>query len=291
MILERTTQRSAERESRLGTGATAALLASPLVLVLAALLIVPLLALVGRSLGAPGGAGWSLTSYAAAVGEPRYWRALATTTALAASSTLGALLLCTPAALYIEGRSGRAGRILAVLLTVPLSLPGIVIGFFVILFLGRTGVVTRAVEAAAGDITAPAYGFWGMLLGYIYFQIPRVVLVLRGAVAAIDPDLLDAARTLGAPPWRVYTAVILPMLRPALIGAASLSVATAFGAYGTAATLSRSERVLPLEIAAAFTERFTPELAAALSVLLALLTGALLAAMNSLLREQRRSAR
>lgn len=288
MILRHSTPHTVEQEAR--PGATAALLVLPLVLTLLALLIVPLLALLGRSLVTPESLGWSLTNYAVVLSEPRYWRALVTTAALAVGSTFGALLLCLPTALYIEGRSGRTGRLLAVLLTVPLSLPGIVIGFFVILLLGRTGVVTRAVETTIGSVTAPAYTFWGLLLGYIYFQIPRVVLVLRGAVAAIDPDVLDAARTLGAPPWRVYTAVILPTLRSALLASASLSIATAFGAFGTAATLSRSERVLPLEIAAAFTERFAPELAAALSVLLALFTGMLLTTMHSLLHRQARSA-
>jgi putative spermidine/putrescine transport system permease protein len=252
-------------------------------LVLAVLLIFPLLVLARRSLATPGSGGWSLDSYAAILADARYWRALVTTTALAVTSTLGALLICTPAALSIERCPGRASRLLAVLLTIPLSLPGIVIGFFVILFFGRTGVATRALAAVTGaNAGAPAYTFWGLLLGYIYFQIPRVVLVLRGAVGAIDPDILDAARTLGAPPWRIYPAVILPALRPALLSAASLSVATAFGAFGTAATLSRGDRVLPLEIAAAFTERFVPELAAALSVLLAVLTAALLAAMQRL---------
>jgi len=265
----------------------AALLVAPLLLGLSLLLLWPLAILALRSIGV-GGEGLSFATYRAVLAEPRYWQVLGNTALLALASTIGALLLCTPAALYLEqpGASGR--RVLAVLLTIPLSLPGIVIGFFVILFFGRTGVATDLAEAALGRRVPPlAYTFWGMLLGYIYFQIPRVVLVLRGAAAAIDPDTLDAARTLGASPWRVYTAVVFPALRPALLGAASLSMATAFGAFGTAATLSRSYRVLPLEIAAAFTERFAPELAATLSVLLALLTAALLWSVGALGAERR----
>jgi putative spermidine/putrescine transport system permease protein len=265
----------------------AALLVAPLLLGLSVLLLWPLAILALRSIGV-GGEGLSFATYRAVLTEPRYWQVLGNTALLALASTIGALLLCTPAALYLEqpGASGR--RVLAVLLTIPLSLPGIVIGFFVILFFGRTGVATDLAEAALGRRVPPlAYTFWGMLLGYIYFQIPRVVLVLRGAAAAIDPDTLDAARTLGASPWRVYTAVVFPALRPALLGAASLSMATAFGAFGTAATLSRSYRVLPLEIAAAFTERFAPELAATLSVLLALLTAVLLWGVGALGAERR----
>ncbi|MCS6880341.1 MAG: ABC transporter permease subunit [Oscillochloridaceae bacterium] len=264
-------------------GAGAALLAAPLLLTLFALLIWPLVVLALRSLGAPEGVGVSVTTYLAVLREPRYWRVLGNTALLALVSTIGALALCTPAAIYLEWQRGRLSRALAVLLTIPLSLPGIVIGFFVILLFGRTGVVVSLAGALLGERPPPlAYNFWGLLVGYIYFQIPRVVLVLRGAVATIEPDTLDAARTLGAPPWRVYTAVILPVLRPALLGAASLSMATAFGAFGTAATLSRGYRVVPLEIAAAFTERFEPQLAATLSLLLALFTTVLLWTMGRL---------
>jgi putative spermidine/putrescine transport system permease protein len=267
--------------------AEAALLVAPLLLGLSVLLLWPLAILVFRSIGV-GGEGLSFATYRAVLAEPRYWQVLGNTALLALASTIGALLLCTPAALYLEQPGAHGRRMLAVLLTIPLSLPGIVIGFFVILFFGRTGVATDLAEAALGRRMPPlAYTFWGMLLGYIYFQIPRVVLVLRGAAAAINPDTLDAARTLGASPWRVYTAVVFPTLRPALLGAASLSMATAFGAFGTAATLSRSYRVLPLEIAAAFTERFAPELAAALSVLLALLTAVLLWGVGALGAEHR----
>lgn len=254
-----------------------ALLAAPLLITLFALLIWPLVVLALRSVGAPEGAGFSLTTYLAVLREPRYWRVLGNTALLALVSTIGALALCTPAAIYLEWQRGGLSRALAVLLTIPLSLPGIVIGFFVILLFGRTGVITGLAGTLIAQRPPPlAYSFWGLLLGYIYFQIPRVVLVLRGAVATIEPDTLDAARTLGARPWRVYTAVILPVLRPALLSAASLSMATAFGAFGTAATLSRGYRVLPLEIAAAFTERFEPQLAATLSLLLAIFTTVLL---------------
>ncbi|NJO81649.1 MAG: iron ABC transporter permease [Blastochloris sp.] len=282
MITDRAAAAGMPARTRTGIAVGAALLASPLLLALSVLVLWPLLTLLLRSFAGPDAALPGAT-YLDVLREPRYWRALGNTAVLALGSTIGALLLCTPAALYLERERSPLSRLLAVLLTIPLSLPGIVIGFFVILFFGRTGVATELAERAVGGRIEPiAYSFWGLLLGYIYFQIPRVVLVLRGAVAVIEPDTLDAARTLGAPPWRVYTAVILPMLRPALLGAASLSMATAFGAFGTAATLSRGYRVLPLEIATAFTERFLPELAATLSILLALLTASLLWLMGRL---------
>jgi len=241
----------------------------PLLILLAAFLLTPTAVLWIRSVNV--GEQVTLKIYVESLTNARYVTAFVNTTLIAVASTALALFICTPAALYIERGGSRSW--LAVALAVPLSLPGIVIGFFVILIFGRTGVVPQLFESLTGERQLDfAYTFWGLLLGYFYFQIPRVVLVLRGAAANISNDVLDVARTLGAPSWRLYTDVILPMLRPALLNAASLSLATAYGAFGTAATLSRGFRVVPLEIAAAFTETFEPERASALSLLLALVT-------------------
>jgi putative spermidine/putrescine transport system permease protein len=232
-------------------------------------------------------AGFSMVNYLTILQSERYLRAFANTAILAIASTLLALIICTPAAIYIEGRAGQGRKVLAVLLTIPLSLPGIVIGFFVILTFGLTGLFPQVIESFTGERQLKiAYTFWGLLLGYLYFQIPRVVLVVRGAVAGISQDVIGAARTLGTPTWRIYTDVVLPILRPALINAASLSLATAFGAFGTAATLSRGFRVVPLEIASAFTENFQPELAASMSLVLAFITATLLVGVERLIGGQ-----
>ncbi|PZO15377.1 MAG: ABC transporter permease [Leptolyngbya foveolarum] len=262
-------------------GLWAGLLAMPQVGLLLVLLVYPMGVLLLQSIGTEGER--SLGNYLSILRSERYLQAFSNTALIAITSTLLALIICVPAAIYIERGRGHGRKVIAVLLTIPLSLPGIVVGFFIILNFGLTGVVPQAIEAVTGDRHFTfAYTFWGMLLGYLYFQIPRVVLVVRGAAAGISEDAVEVARTLGAPTWRIYSDVILPTLRPALVSAASLSLATAFGAYGTAATLSRGYRVVPLEIAAAFTERFRPELAASLSLLLAVVTTTLLIGMGQL---------
>jgi putative spermidine/putrescine transport system permease protein len=249
---------------------------------IALLLVWPVGTLAMRSfLGEDGGITFS--RYVEVLTNERYLRSFFITTALAVLSTVLALAMCIPAALYIERTGTKAAGVAAIALTIPLSLPGIVIGFFVILTFGMTGAVPVVIEQITGSRALQiAYTFNGLLLGYLYFNIPRAVLVLRGAAAGIPSEVLDAARSLGASPLKVYATVILPALRPAIANAAALSLATAFGAFGTAATLSRGFRVVPLDIAAAFTERFQPELAATLSVLLAIVTTAILVGVGRL---------
>jgi putative spermidine/putrescine transport system permease protein len=261
--------------------------AAPLIVLLAAFLIWPLFIMAGRSLGGAESV-FSLQVYREVLTDPLLLRAFGYTALLSTLATVVSLAICTPAAIYIEGPQSVWRRVAAVALAAPLSLPGIVIGFFVILGFGRTGVFTDFLRTIT-DLRNPqfAYTFWGMLLGYVYFAIPRVLLVIRGAVSSIGSDAVHAARTLGAGPWRVFFEVVLPTLRPALISAASLSLATSFGAFGTAATLSRDIRVVPLEIAALFTERFQPDKAAALSILLATVTITLIALVGRIDRTAR----
>jgi putative spermidine/putrescine transport system permease protein len=254
----------------------------PLAIVVACLLLWPLAVLAFNSLVSETD-GVSFDNYATVLTSERYLTSFMITSVLAVGSTVLALLLCVPAALYIERTQSRASRGIAVALTIPLSLPGIVIGFFIILVFGNTGLVPVASNGLFGEpVGSIAYTFTGLLLGYLYFNIPRVILVVRGAVAQVPHDTLDAARTLGGSPWHVYQRVVIPALRPAIASASALSLATAFGAYGTAVTLSRGYRVVPLDIADAFTESFNPELAATLSVVLALVTTMILVGVSRL---------
>lgn len=254
------------------------LLGLPLVVALAVLLIWPLVILAIRSVSGTE-SGNPFERYFAVLTDSGYLTSFGITGLLAFTSTLLALLLCVPAALYIERARTRTTQLVAVGLTIPLSLPGIVIGFFVILFFGTQGLIPVLTGNPIGQI---AYTFGGLLLGYLYFNIPRVILTVRGAAAELSTDAIDAARTLGASPLHVYTHVIIPTLRPAIANASALSLATAFGAFGTAATLSRGFRVVPLDIAASFTERFEPGVAATLSVLLAVVTTLILVVVNKL---------
>lgn len=267
---------------RTAEGRTLAALGGPVLIVLLVLLVWPMLTILGRSVGTPDG-GFTLARYGDVLTSGQYLSSLVFTAVVSAVSTLLALVICVPAGLYLERDASRSGRLLAVALTIPLSLPGIVIGFFIILSVGNTGVVPRLAEAVTGErLFQVAYTWVGLLLGYLYFQIPRVVLVVRGAAGAVRSETLEVARSLGAGTFTVYRRVILPAIRPALASAAALALATGFGAFGTAATLSRGLRVMPLEVASAFTDAFQPELAATLSVLLAVVTTAVLVGVGRL---------
>ena len=117
-----------------------------------------------------------------------------------------------------------------------------------------------------------AYSASGLFLGYLYFSIPRVILTVMAAAEKLDPKLEEAARSLGASPWRVVLDVLIPGLKPALISAGAICFATAMGAFGTAFTLATRINVLPITIYTEFTNYANFSVAAALSIVLGVLT-------------------
>lgn len=256
-----------------------AVLGSPLIIVIALLLGWPLGILFLRSISDT--EGFFLERYVEILTSAYYLKSIGLTAAISVASTILALIICVPAGLYLHRDKSRLSSFMAAALTIPLSLPGIIIGFFIILTAGNAGVIPKLIEAGTGERAFQiAYTLVGLLLGYLYFQIPRVVLVVRGAAAGVKPEVIDAARSLGASTWTIYTKIILPTLRPALVSASLVAIATGFGAYGTAATLSRGIRVMPVEVASAFTESFNPEMASTLAITLALITTTLLVILS-----------
>jgi putative spermidine/putrescine transport system permease protein len=192
------------------------------------------------------------------------------------------LVIAGISGVFLE-RSRFPGReVLISLLTLPLAFPGVVVGFMVIMLAGRTGLIGDVTTLFTGKRLVFAYSMAGLFTGYIYFSIPRVILTIMAAAEKLDPALEEAARSLGARPWRVVLDVILPGLTPALIASGAVCFATAMGAFGTAFTLATDIDVLPIVIYTEFTLLANIAMAASLSIVLGAITWITLAACRAL---------
>jgi len=201
---------------------------------------------------------------------------------LSLAVTAATLVLSTIAGLFLAHRELPAKRLLVALLTFPLAFPGVVVGFMVIMLAGRQGLVGAISLRLTGDRWVFAYSLSGLFLGYLYFSIPRVIVTVMAAATKLDASLEEAARSLGASPWRIFIDVVMPALMPALIAAGAVCFATAMGAFGTAFTLATDLDVLPMTIYTEFTLNANLATAAALSIVLGLVTWAVLAVARSL---------
>ena len=113
--------------------------------------------------------------------------------------------------------------------------------------LGRVGVVTALFELLGVDLYQSGfslYSFWGLVLVYLYFQFPLMVLVMLPGLDGLKREWREAAENLGATPRQYWRKVALPVLMPSILGTMILLFGNAFGAHATAYALTGG--LLPL---------------------------------------------
>ena len=225
--------------------------------------------------GGSGIHGWA--AYTEILTNAGYFNALLATLGVATATTAATLLISGIAGVFLQRHKFPGNAALVAMLTLPLAFPGVVIGFMVIMLAGRQGLIGMVTQALTGDKLVFAYSLAGLFMGYVYFSIPRTILTVMAATEKLDPRLEEAARSLGASPWRVVLDVIVPGLKPAFISAGAICFATAVGAFGTAFTLATRINVLPMVIYTEFTLSANIATAAALSFMLGAVTWLVLA--------------
>ncbi|MBR9842756.1 MAG: molybdate ABC transporter permease subunit [Rhodobacteraceae bacterium] len=116
----------------------------------------------------------------------------------------------------------------------PLILPPVVTGYLLLLVLGRRAPVGAFLEQTFGLVLA--FRWTGAALAAAVMAFPLMVRAIRLAFEAVDPGLEDAAATLGAPRWRVFMTVTLPLILPGILTGAVLAFAKAMGEFGATIT-------------------------------------------------------
>lgn len=133
---------------------------------------------------------------------------------------------------------------------------GVVLAFAFIATMGMQGLVTVWLrDLFHFDIYSE--GVWlytvpGLILPYIYFQIPLMIITFLPAMEGLKPQWAEANATLGGGRFTYWTKIAAPVLAPAFFGSLLLLFANAFSAYATAAALiSQGSQIVPLQIRAA----------------------------------------
>jgi len=134
---------------------------------------------------------------------------------------------------------------------------GVTLAFAFIATVGFSGAITNLVRDNFGvDIFGNGwlFGLPGLILVYMYFQIPLMVIVFLPTLDGMRVQWREAAESLGATTWQFWRHVAGPLLFPAFLGSMLLLFANAFAAYATAAALvSQGNPIIPLFIRSALT--------------------------------------
>jgi molybdate transport system permease protein len=149
---------------------------------------------------------------------------------------------------WVQARTAYPGQaVVRGLTTVPMVLPPVVGGVALLLALGRRGIAGDALGAVG--IHLP-FHLAGAVVAEAFVAMPFLVLTVESAIRGVDVRLEDAARTLGASPWRVFRTVTLPLARPGIVAGLVLCWARALGEFGATITfagnLPGATRTLPL---------------------------------------------
>ncbi len=164
------------------------------------------------------------------------------------SATVISLLFGVPLA-WLLARVGFPGRsVVRALCTLSMVLPPVVGGVALFASFGRTGLFGQWLDDWFG-IRLP-FTTAGVVVAQTFVAMPFLVLTVEAALRQNDHRVEDAARTLGASRWYVFSRVTLPSIRPALLAGAVLAWARALGEFGATITFAGNfpgtTRTLPL---------------------------------------------
>lgn len=190
---------------------------------------------------------------------------------------------------WVLARYRFAGRrVLDALIDLPFALPTAVAGIALASLYARHGWFGRWLEPVGIKV---AFTELGVFVALTFVGLPFVVRTLQPVIAGLEPELEEAAATLGATRWQTLVRVVLPELAPALTTGFALAFARALGEYGSVVFISgnlplRTE-IAPLLIMTKL-EQFDYRGAAAIGVVTLLVSFALLLAINLLQKRVRR---
>ena len=129
----------------------------------------------------------------------------------------------------LQIRSRLAGTIADAVITLPLVLPPTVVGFFLLLFLGKRSAIGSALLSI--DLSL-VFTWRAAVIAAVIVSLPLMYRTARGAFEAIDRNMIHAAQTLSVSNWRIFWRIILPNARHGILAGLVLSFARALGEFG-----------------------------------------------------------
>jgi putative spermidine/putrescine transport system permease protein len=214
--------------------------------------IIPVLTLVRSSLTAKDAL--TLTNFERAL-TPMFVESFRNSIQLsAATALLGVVFGTIVAHAIVTTRNKFVRDAITALADVTTNFGGAPLAFAFIVILGSTGVVTLILKAIGINLyptTFRIYSIQGLMVAYLYFQLPLMILLVIPSLLGLRREWREAAINLGASSLQYWLRVALPILAPSLLGGFLLLFANAFGAYATAWTLTGPDvNLVTVQIAA-----------------------------------------
>ncbi|MDP3490841.1 MAG: ABC transporter permease [Phenylobacterium sp.] len=246
------------------------------------------LSLAHREVGGLWSPGFELTQYRQ-LATPLFARVMGFSLLLAVAGAAICVSLAFPAAYFITRMKRRAQVAWLVFLLGSLSLSEVLIVFAFQVLLSTSGTLAGALSAVG--LLAPGASLYpnfpAVLTCLVYLLLPYVILYFYPALSQLDPEVEQAAATMGASRFSTFTSVVLPMMRGQILTGVLLVVIFTFGAYLTPLVLGRPPQwTIAIHISNAAMGAGNVPLAAAYAVAVVVFMVALLALTRLLSRRR-----
>ena len=145
-------------------------------------------------------------------------------------ATFFVVLVGTGMAYLLARKSFRGKEVLDILLTLPLVLPPTVIGYYLIVLMGRNGLIGGILYHWTG--WSIVFTWYAAVLASFVVSLPLMIKTTRAAIESVDKSLINASYTLGHSELTTVLRVILPLSKKGIIAGTVLAFARAMGEFG-----------------------------------------------------------
>ena len=158
------------------------------------------------------------------------WAPLILSFEVAVVATIVATVLGVALGVLLSSKRVWGRDLLDAITTAPMVMPPTVLGYYVLVSLGRNSAIGKGYEALTGS--SIVFTRTGAIIAAAIGSLPLVIKSARAALEGVDPTLIKAARTLGATPLRAFFTVHLPLAGKGIIAGLMLAFARALGDFG-----------------------------------------------------------
>ncbi|QQP69498.1 ABC transporter permease subunit [Carnobacterium sp. CS13] len=255
--------------------------------------LLPLLSIVINSVSPIGTSGFTLDHFTSIFASDYYMMSIRNSLMIAVFSSLIGLVVAVLGAYAIHHATPKVKRFFINLINMTSNFQGIQLAFAFIILLGNAGVLVLIGQQMGVDFLAnfDVYSSTGILLSFVYFQIPLATLLMYPSFDAIHQEYKEAAMLLNASQFSFWMRVGIPIVLPSIFGTFSVLFSNALAAYATPyALMGNNYALLPIRISAMFTGDVVQqvELGSALSVILLLLMSVMTVISTNLLKKMRK---
>ncbi|MCR8842687.1 molybdate ABC transporter permease subunit [Paenibacillus sp. SC116] len=161
---------------------------------------------------------------------PAFWAPIRLSLQVALISSIVAVMLGVSVAWWMSRKTFRGKLLLETAFMLPLVLPPTVVGFLLLVVLGRKSWLGRYIESV---FTEPIlFTWWAAVVASIVVAFPLVYQTMKVALTSIDRDLEDAGRSIGANEWQVFRYISFPLVFSSFITSCILGFARSLGEFG-----------------------------------------------------------